>query len=388
MATDPAELRLRDLAEEEIPAEDAATLERRKRRVVEATARAIALAAKEGERRQRWERIAGGVAAAAAVAVGVGVWRARARVHEASTVSAPVALGEPLVGALHRTHDGEDLPASAAQSPLGAGDEVTTEPKGRAQVVLTDGVAMTLESNTQIRLPDASKDGAATTREVVGLRSGAVSVRVPPMPAGHTFSVKTPDAEVTVHGTAFTVEVAPADEGQAGGGGATASTRVRVSTGVVSVASGGHESFLTAGMEWSSRPTVAAKAIETTHVAAASNPRVENTGAPKTAPHPSHHEDPVGPPAPKSRLGDENQLLSSAIAASRSGNYAGAVATLNDLLRRFPSTTLAQEAHVERFRALAHGGDSAAAAREARQYLALYPDGFAREEAKALAVTW
>ena len=378
MATDPAELQLRDLAEEEIPAEDAATLERRKRRVVEATARAIALAAKKRERRQRWERIAGGVAAAAAVAVGVGAWQARAHVHETAAVPAPVALGEPLVGALHRTHDGEDLPTSAAQSPLGAGDEVTTEPKGRAQVVLTDGVAMTLESNTRLRLPDAPKEGASTAREVVGLRSGAVSVRVPPMPAGHTFSVKTPDAEVTVHGTAFTVEVASKE-------GATPSTRVRVSTGVVSVASGGHESFLTAGMEWSSPLPTTQKASEPTRVAAASTAPVENAGAPKAAPHPSHHEEAA---APKSRLGEENQLLSSAIAASRSGDYAGAVATLNDLLRRFPSTTLAQEAHVERFRALAHSGDNAAAAREARQYLALYPDGFAREEAKALAVTW
>ncbi|HEY2511498.1 MAG TPA: FecR domain-containing protein [Polyangiaceae bacterium] len=382
MAPDPAEAWLRELAEEEIPAEDAATIERRKRRVVEATTRAIAREAKKRALRQRWERIAGGVAAAAAVMAGVGIWRARAHAPEAGGHPAPVALGEPLVGALHRTHDGADLPTGVAQSPLGAGDEVTTDPKGRAQVVLTDGVAMTLESNTRLRLPDAPIDGTLAAREVVGLRSGAVSVHVPPMPPGHTFSVKTADAEITVHGTAFTVEVATPDGASPSGEGATPATRVRVSTGVVSVASGGHESFLTAGMEWSS--PAESKVLPPARVAALPPPPAESAGAPKAAPHPPRRDDPT----PRSRLGEENQLLSSAIAASRSGDYAGAVATLNDLLRRFPSTTLAQEAHVERFRALAHAGDSAAAAREARQYLALYPDGFAREEAKALAVTW
>jgi outer membrane protein assembly factor BamD (BamD/ComL family) len=89
-----------------------------------------------------------------------------------------------------------------------------------------------------------------------------------------------------------------------------------------------------------------------------------------------------------SRLGEENRLLAAAIAASKAGDHAGAVSTLDDLLRRFPASALAQEAHVERFRALAQGGDAAAAAREARLYLALYPDGFAREEARRLAVGW
>jgi hypothetical protein len=47
---------------------------------------------------------------------------------------------------------------------------------------------------------------------------------------------------------------------------------------------------------------------------------------------------------------------------------------------------VAPEAHVQRFRALERSGDTAAAAREARTYLALYPEGSAREEAKRVAV--
>jgi hypothetical protein len=243
-------------------------------------------------------------------------------------------------------------------------------------------------------LPDAQADSVAPAREEVRLASGTVDVHVPPMSAGHTFSIRTPDAEVTVHGTTFTVEVVPADLLAARDAKSAArepATRVRVTMGIVSVSSAGRETFLTAGMEWPPAPepkTADPSAAPATGSTAPTEPSTSAApSAARTTARATHHEA-TPAAASKSRLGEENQLLSTAIAASRNGDYARAAATLSDLLRRFPGSTLAQEAHVERFRALAGGGDRAGAAREARQYLALYPDGFAREEAKALAVGW
>ena len=72
--------------------------------------------------------------------------------------------------------------------------------------------------------------------------------------------------------------------------------------------------------------------------------------------------------------------------ARRDGEEARAVALLGQLLADFPGTPLAQEARVERFRALRGLGQREAAAREARRYLADYPRGFATEEARGLAL--
>lgn len=381
---------LRELAEESVAPEDAATIERRRRRVVAATSLAIAREANAGAQRRRLTRVVAWTAAAAGVvAVAGAAWLGRSALRGGANDGAPVAdgasvaHGEVLAGALLRGHPGEPLAPLGPHEALGAGDEVATDKDARGQVVLTDGVAITLEAETRLRLPSKPD-----TREEVSLALGTVRVHVPPMPAGHTFSIRTPDAEVTVHGTSFVVHVeAP-----------TASvpkptTHVSVTTGVVTVSSSGHEALLTAGMEWGAP---AAPDLP----AAAPQPSAPETptAADKTASRPPHRPTagasgaPSVPPAaaapPKSRLGEENQLLAQAIAASKTGDYAGAVATLDDFLRRFPASTLAQEAHVQRFRALAHAADAAGAAREARLYLALYPSGFAREEARAIAVGW
>jgi hypothetical protein len=56
------------------------------------------------------------------------------------------------------------------------------------------------------------------------------------------------------------------------------------------------------------------------------------------------------------------------------------------LLQRFPGSPLVPDARVERFRALQRLGRTEEAARSARQYLAEQPDGFAREEARDVAL--
>jgi hypothetical protein len=388
---------LRAWGESPIPPDDPAAAELRRRRVVAATALTIARSAGARAKRQRWLRWGTAFASAAALAAVAGVgWRMRSRLHTVADEGAgTIAQVQLLAGSIHPSHLGQPLPAVGPDGrfALGPSDEVATEPNGRGEVVLTDGVAITLEPRTHVRMPDAPSPvrpvAVAQANEQLGLDAGCVFVRVPPLPPGRTFSVRTPDALITVHGTAFAVDVMPASQGPS-------ATRVRVSSGVVSVASAGREVLLGAGMDWMS-PNALAASIERTAPAEppqqamlAAPPAAPAPGAPAVRTSPPHrigtHPHSAAPDAIASTLGEENRLLASAIAAAKNGDYAGAVGTLDDLLRRFPTSPVAPEAHVQRFRALEHGGDVAAAAREARTYLALYPEGSAREEAKRVAV--
>jgi hypothetical protein len=388
---------LRAWAEAPVPPDDAAAADLRRRRVVAATALTIARSSSARAKRERWLRVGVTFASAAAVLAVAGVgWRIRSRLHHPSEdATSSIAQVQLLAGSIHRSHPSLPLPTVAADGrlALGPGDEVTTEPTGRGEIVLTDGVAITVESRTHVRLPDVAASSAlAQATEQVGLDAGSVFVRVPPLPAGHTFTVRTPDTLVTVHGTAFAVDVTQPPQGPT-------ATRVRVSSGVVSVApTGGREVFLTAGMEWSSpnsdaaARTAAAEPAKEAPIAVAAAPAPQAGVVRATSPRRGHAQARSGAKdahddgASSSTLGEENRLLASAIAQSRAGDFGGAVSTLDDLLRRFPVSPVAPEAHVQRFRALERGGDLAGAAREARTYLALYPEGSAREEAKRLAV--
>jgi hypothetical protein len=384
---------LRAWAAAPVPPDDPTAAELRRRRVVAATALTIARTAGARSKKQRWLRIGTTFASAAALLAVAGVgWRAFSRAHRTTDdATGAIAQAQLLAGSIHRGHQGTAAPAVGADGrvALGPGDEVTTDQNGRGEIVLSDGVAIAVEARTHVRLPDVAASSAlAQASEQVGLDAGSVFVRVPPLPHGHTFSIRTPDTTVTVHGTAFAVDVLPAAQGTAG-------TRVRVSSGVVSVAAGGHELYLTAGMEWSSAApdtasrTALAEPPKEAPVAAGGAP-VQAGGAARTAPshrgHAQAHSPGRDDGSNSSTLGDENRLLASAIAAAKSGNYGDAVDTLDDLLRRYPTSPVAPEAHVQRFRILEQSGNVAAAAREARTYLALYPEGSAREEAKRLAV--
>jgi hypothetical protein len=383
---------LRAWAEAPVPPDDPTAAELRRRRVVASTALTIARTAGARAKRQRWIRLGTAFASAAALLAVAGVgWRALNRSHRAADdATSAIAQAQLLAGSIHRGHLGVAAPAVGTDGrvALGPGDEVTTDQNGRGEIVLSDGVAIAVEARTHVRLPDVAASSALTqASEQVGLESGSVFVRVPPLPHGHTFAIRTPDTTVTVHGTAFAVDVVPAAQGTAG-------TRVRVSSGVVSVAAGGHEVYLTAGMEWSSAAPEAASRgslVEPPKEApvAAAVAQTQAAGATRTPPHRGHaqaHSPARDDSASASTLGEENRLLASAIAAAKGGNYGDAVDTLDDLLRRFPTSPVAPEAHVQRFRILEQSGNVAAAAREARTYLALYPEGSAREEAKRLAV--
>jgi hypothetical protein len=90
-------------------------------------------------------------------------------------------------------------------------------------------------------------------------------------------------------------------------------------------------------------------------------------------------------PAASSSLAEENRLMLAALSAGRAGDDARAVRLLTELLTRHPTSPLAQNATVERFRALKRIGDEQAASLAARRYLKDYPVGMAGDEARVLA---
>jgi hypothetical protein len=216
-------------------------------------------------------------------------------------------------------------------------------------MVLEGGATVELVADTRVRV-------RAAHAERIGITVGEIAVHVPKLGPDESFRVETPDAEVTVHGTSFVVAV---HDGK---------TRVTVSEGVVTVKSGTGEALLHAGDAW---PAPESHAVAPVPAPAPAKSVAAATSRPRPDP---------------STLDDQNRLLQRALASRRQGDDAHALVELDALLTRYPGSPLAQEARVEKFRALERMGQHAKAVGEARRYLADYPNGFAADEAKALAL--
>ena len=260
-------------------------------------------------------------------------------------------------GAVIVTHAGraEAMPPPA-DMPLASDDEVTTALDAHARLVLASGVTVELVADTRVRMP-----APVPKNERVALTAGEITVHVPKLAPDESFRVETPDSLVTVHGTSFTVTVRDG------------ATRVDVEEGVVSVKHGDDEATLRAGNRWPA-PAIAPPVAPSAATATSATPFV--------APAPSGR----GARPDPSTLAEQNRLLQGALDARRRGDDARALDQLNRLLLRYPTSPLAQEARVEKFRALERMGQHGKAAAEARRYLADYPSGFATDEAKSLVL--
>jgi hypothetical protein len=276
------------------------------------------------------------------------------------------------------------------------GEGVQTAAASRATLELVDGAVVDLAERSAVQIMDSGAQ-----HEQLALAAGSVSFHVPKLGEGRTLSVQTPDALVTVRGTRFSVSIEHA--------GHESSTSVDVSEGRVQVDAAGRSFLLTSGQHWSSASEVpaptSAPAVAPSVAAAPAVPPAAprapasagNTPATrKPAKVASGYNSIVEAPAtssptanergPSSSLADENALYARALRRANSGEYAGALSDLDALMREHPASPLLQSARVERFRALLHSGARAAAVREARRYLSDYPDGFARSEAKQIAL--
>jgi hypothetical protein len=359
-----------------IPAESSERAAARRERVLQRLEQVEQRVAARSRTRGRRLRLAGaGVAFACGAAAALGFPQLRSMMQ-------PVAVPLELVSGRIETGPQGLRPADGGfQLSVGQKLRVTS---ARARVDVERNATLDLTAATELSF------AGVTGRRVLELHRGSVHLTVEPLGAGQSLAVRTTDATVTVHGTRFSV-TASAAEGQA-------CTIVDLEQGVVSVDSRGRHALLTAPSNWSSclapsKPASAAPAPLAPTPAAEVRPEPLAPEV-KPAPAPTFHApadsvrhttpDPASKAKAASTLGEENLLLASARKAALGGDDVRAIALLERLLQMYPRSILAQNASVERFRALGRLGRHGDARKAATRYLSEYPDGFAQDEARAL----
>jgi hypothetical protein len=358
--SDPDLLRtLRELGTQAVPVRDHAHDQYRREHVIRAIGRALERTRRANGPARRalvW-------AAAAGFAALVGAAGFAAHGHfrgaDAKVVLAPasaVVAARTVVGTV--TVGGAVSPHSAVVGDVFSGGEVvTTAVDSRLGVGIEAGTAeLGASSRLEFMAPSARE-------RRMRLGAGTVDVDLPvKLAAGRQLVVETPNVEVIVVGTAFSVGVREA--------GRAVSTRVSVRRGTVWVMEGGTQrAVLVAGQEW-----------ESPLPAAASEPVVEappRTSAAKSAPASSTR-------TADGTLAEENRLFQVGLSARNAGDPVAAAEAFATLLARYPRSVLAEQALAERFRALERAGRVSSAVVSARRYLVQYPRGFARAEAERL----
>jgi hypothetical protein len=364
-------------------------------------------------RRSRWRRARYALAIAAAAA---GVVLGIAQIYRGPAHGERAVLSSGVAASI--TRHGRPLAASDQPRLLVAGDRIATRADAPVTIVLVRGARAQVGPSTSIAL---LRDEAREQR--LKLEVGQVKLEVPKLAPGGAFVVETPQAEVRVRGTRFKVEVS-------GVGSGAGITRVGVTRGSVVVRTARGEQLLAGGESWSSPLAAAKESAHPDDVAAASVARASATDEPEAAraessrdvgiqhsderreapvaarsskpasraaeAPPAGGDSPTGstgsrsaarePGADANALAQQNRLLQAALAARSQGDHARAVRLLDELLRRYPSSPLAESARVERFRSLRRLGRHSEATREARRYLASYGHGFARDEARGLVL--
>jgi hypothetical protein len=259
-----------------------------------------------------------GAAAAIVVLLGTAAVRRLSAKHlvDVTAVSGNVTL--------HRSTT-ETLSAGGSQRLLPAGD-LTTASMSTARIHTESGLELDVLQDTKVTLDDLQMPAKA-----LRLGSGAIRCHVPHLAPKETFSVITPDATVVVHGTVFSVEVEPNL--------AATKTTVRVGEGVVVVRYAGGEVELRASQSWTNVPPPESPPIPT--ATATESPTIEKPS--KAPPHPNRRT-PESPNPSPGTLDEETRLLRTGLAAERSGDLAGAAASFEELLSRYPQSPLVPDA--------------------------------------------
>jgi hypothetical protein len=301
--------------------------------------------------RRVWvRRLLPALAASVVAVAAAGVWLARSR---APAAELSVASYE---GAVVLTPSEGAAVALAPGMGVGEGATVTTHAGGSAQ--------LTLKSGGEVELFESSEMLVVRQQRLV-VHGGGTRLHVKKLEPGRRFVVATEDAEVEVKGTRFTVEVRQVDAACD----VATPTRVHVDEGTVWVRHGSDQMVLQAGASW---PTCGTAAAEV-------KPEAEPTPAPVevAAPKPT-------PASKEASLAEQNAQYREAIAARRRGDVKAALQLFEAFYKAHPKSPMAEAAHVERLRLLVKE-QAPEAAEAAREYSRLYPNGFARDEAKAAA---
>jgi hypothetical protein len=347
-------------------------------------AAALRRVAEQKQRRQRTRKLVAALAlAASVVGLGIGAWHSlvsdglgrNASVAEAASVVVGGREGDVAV-----TDDVGHV--VEAVSALSEGYGVRTE-HGSAMLGFPSGASAKVSNKSSLKIT------RARSQEALFLARGGVDVEVPKLDPTRGFSVETPDARVTVHGTRFSVVVEPTVDGPR--------TRVRVVHGIVSVQQGGREVFLTAGQSWagsdangsndSSGSAAAPASVPATDADAGLDDSVDDEV--EEAVPPAEGDKPGVRAGTRRKfdsreLADQNQRFARAMVHKKNGEPRAALRDLAGILRRYPGSPLTQELRVERLRLLRGLGASQQAEREAKRYLREFPEGYAVKEAQEL----
>jgi hypothetical protein len=160
----------------------------------------------------------------------------------------------------------------------------------------------------------------------------------------------------------------------------------------VSVESHGHEVWLTAGQHWpleAASPALAERPAANLEPVAPTQPpapaeAVEHQPAPRRAHAVRREVAPGRAEAPA--LAEQNRRFARAMELKKSQLLADALRELEQLAQLYPRSVLRQEIVVERFRLLERLGRHRDATRVARSYLGDYENGYARQEARDIAL--
>ncbi len=361
---------LRRFGGQVVPVDEPERAEQRREQVVGALSRAIRDNA-DRKRRGLRTRLVLGLSLAAALALGIG---AAVRFHRPALDSALAsAIVAEVHGAVVVTEAGESRVLShGSKLSLRMLGEIETAPDAQAEIRSQKSV-LRIAPATKLTVPQATN-----VEERYRLALGRVDVSVDKdSRILRSVVVETPNAEVVVHGTVFAVGVASRTDHTV--------TDVSVTRGSVWILSNGVQvALLGPGQHWSSdtQPSSTPVAALNAPIAVVA-PSPEDSAALHDPPHAPHHEL-TGAESKASVLAEESRFFQDAIDSRNRGDDAHAAELFSHLVARYPSY---EEAEVQLFRAEKRLGRVAAAIAEARRYLALHPQGFARDEARTLALS-
>jgi len=295
-------------------------------------------------------------------------------------------LGDRASSAPSASLDARRFRLTATGAALDAGSTLVAPIEHDLDIGTPQGTSLVLETGSRLVVLEAG----ATQR--LALKGGAVRVHVAKLAGSERFVIETEDSEVEVHGTTFRVALGETDPQCAG----APRTRVSVSEGVVSVANGSRVTRLTPGEDWPGRcpsaavepaakpieaPAIEAPAADVRRPARRSHvPQASGEAAAATPAHEVFRPEP--PPAP-SVLAAQNDLFAAAVRARRRGDAAEALRLFNLFIHTYPRSQLYEHALVQKMRLLG-ATDPWGASQAASEYLARFPGGFARAEARAL----
>lgn len=354
---------LRRLGSQVVPVDDPPRVEKRREQVVLSLSRTIRETS-ERKRRSLRTRVVWGLSLAASLCLGIGI---AARVqHDAGHLGSAATTVADMHGAVVVTEGGETRALSPGGSvALGALGVIETAPDAQAEI-RSEKSLVHVGPASRLSVPQATP-----LEERYRLALGRVDVSVERNSRiVRSVVVETANAEVVVHGTVFAVGVSPRADHLV--------TEVSVTRGSVWVlANGVQVAVLGPGQHWSSEPPLALGS------AAAPAPVESLVTQQEAAKHSVHHDTSAAAQSRASTLAEQGRMFQDAIDARNRGDDARAVELFTRLLARFPNY---EEAQVQLFRAHGRRGHTAAAASEARHYLAQHPQGFAHEEARVLAL--